>query len=343
MSELTCTQVAQLTGGKILNPSTLTVGAVASLEIAQENQLSFLGNSKYAPQVKDSSAGITIIPDDYQPEDDKCYIVCENPSAAFSIIIDAFAPEPINFEPGIHPDASVAEDANIGTNCHIGPNAVVLGGATIGDNTVISAGTVIGHEAQIGSNCLFHPNVTIRERCEVGNRVIIHSNTAIGSDGFGFIPGAGGHKKIPQVGIVVLEDDVEIGSSVCIDRARFGKTRIGTGTKIDNLVQIAHNVEVGAHCFIVSQAGIAGSSKLGNYVIMAAQAGIAGHISVGDGVTMAGRAGVTKDIEPGSKIFGFPAVPKREFIKQNLTYKKVERLENELKEMKKMIEEYTKG
>ena len=343
MKQLSCKQIAELTGGTLVNPHDSPISSVASLEEASENQLSFLGNDKYAPQVVKSKAGIVLIPDNYEPEDDKCYVICKNTSVALSQISDVFAPEPINFEPGIHPNASIAESATIGKDCHIGPNAVVLDGASVGDNTAICAGTVVGHEAQIGDNCLFHPNVTIRERCVVGNRVIIHSNTAIGSDGFGFIPGANGHKKIPQVGIVVLEDDVEIGSSVCIDRARFGKTKIGTGTKIDNLVQIAHNVEIGAHCFIVSQSGIAGSSKLGNFVIVAAQAGITGHVEVGDGVTMAGRAGVTKDIAPGSKVFGFPAVSKREFVMQNLRIKKIERMEKELKEMKKVIQELSES
>ena len=342
MKKLSATQVAELTGGTVINESNIEVNSVSSLKLAGPEQLSFLGNNKYIPQVKSSKAGIILIPSDYEPEDDKCYVVCENASAAFSVIVETFAPDPISFPPGIHPDASVADDAVVGENCHIGANAVIESKAVIGSGTVIAAGSVVGHEAKIGENCHLHPNVTIRERCIVGNRCIIHSNTAIGSDGFGFIPGKDGHKKIPQVGIVVLEDDVEIGSSVCVDRARFGVTRIGQGTKIDNLVQIAHNVEVGAHCFIVSQAGIAGSTSIGNFVIMAAQAGIAGHLDVGDGVVMAGRAGVTKDIEPGSKIFGFPAVPKREFIKQGLTYKKVERLENELAELKKQLEELKK-
>lgn len=343
MKKLSCQEIADLTGGSLLNPTDVKISSVASLLEASENQLSFLGNDKYIPQIKDSNAGVILIPENYTPEDSKCYIVCKNASAAFSQIIDIFAPEPINYIPRIHPSASVADDAEIGEGCHIAANATVLGGAKVGANTVICSGTVVGHEAEIGENCLLHPNVTIRERCILGNRVIIHSSTAIGSDGFGFIPGAQGHKKIPQVGIVVLEDDVEIGSCVCIDRARFGKTRIGTGTKIDNLVQIAHNVEIGAHCFIVSQSGIAGSSKLGNFVIVAAQAGITGHVEVGDGVTMAGRAGVTKDIAPGQKVFGFPAVSKREFVMQSLRIKKIERMENELKEMKKQIEELSKG
>lgn len=337
MNSLSCIQVAELTGGRVINPTDLSVSSVASLEEAQGHQLSFLGNNKYILQIKQSCAGIIIIPEEFTPEDDKCYIICKDPSAAFSIIIDTFAPEPIRFSPGIHPSASIAKTASIGDNCHIAANVVIEENAVIGDNTVIAASTVIGHEAIIGQDCHLHPNVTIRERCIVNNRCIIHSNTAIGSDGFGFIPGKGGHKKIPQVGIVVLEDDVEIGSCVCIDRARFGKTRIGQGTKIDNLVQIAHNVEIGAHCFIVSQSGIAGSSKLGNYVVMAGQTGISGHVTIGDGATLAARSVAIRDVDPGAKIFGFPGVSKKEFVKQGLTYKKVERLERELAELKKVI------
>ena len=341
MKLLSCSQVAEMVSGQLFGSIDSKVSAVASLQDATVSSLSFLGNDKYIPQVKESSAGIVLVPENYEIDDDKCYIKCKNASAAFSTIIDYFAPEPIQFEAGIHPSAVVDSTATIGENVHVGPNAVIGKDATIGDNTVVGACTVIGEEVTIGKDCLFHPNVTVRERCQIGDRCIIHSSSAIGSDGFGFIPGKNGHTKIPQVGIVVLEDDVEIGSCVTIDRARFGKTRIGNGTKIDNLVQIAHNVEIGSHCFIVSQSGIAGSSKLGNLVIMAAQAGMAGHLEVGDGVTIMGRAGITKDIPAGQTIFGFPAVPKKEFIKQNLRLKKVERLEKELANIKEQLKTLT--
>jgi UDP-3-O-[3-hydroxymyristoyl] glucosamine N-acyltransferase len=340
MNELSCAEIARIVGGQLVNENNaIKITGVASLEEANESHISFLGNEKYAPQVKLSRAGVTLIPENYPPEDNKSYIICKNPSAAFSQAIDLFAPEAISFPSEIHKSASVSESAKIGQGCHVGPNVVILDYAIIGDNTVISAGSVVGHYASVGNDCLIHPNVTIRERCIIGNRCIIHSGTAIGSDGFGFIPGKDGHKKIPQVGIVVLEDDVEIGSCVCIDRARFGKTKIGKGTKIDNLVQIAHNVEIGQHCFIVSQSGIAGSTKLGNFVIMAAQAGIAGHLQVGNGVTMMGRAGVTKDIEDGETVFGFPAAKKKDFVRQNLRIKKIDRFEKELSELKAKIKE----
>ena len=341
MKQLSCSQVAEMVNGRLCGSTDSMISAVASLQDATDSDLSFLGNDKYIHQVKESSAGIILVPENYEIDDNKCYIKCKNASAAFSKIIDYFAPEPIQFEAGIHPSAVVDKTSTIGENVHVGPNTVIGKGSIIGDNTIIGACTVIGEEVSIGKGCLFHPNVTIRERCQIGNRCIIHSGTAIGSDGFGFIPGKNGHTKIPQVGIVVLEDDVEIGSCVTIDRARFGKTCIGNGTKIDNLVQVAHNVEIGSHCFVVSQSGIAGSSKLGNFVVMAAQAGMAGHLEVGDGVTIMGRAGITKDIPAGQTIFGFPAVPKKEFIKQNLRIKKVERLEKELADIKEKLKTLT--
>ena len=339
MKQLSAQQINELAQGTLINELNGFISGVASLEDATPTQLSFLGNSKYAAQVKASMAGIILVPQDYHIEDEKCYIVCKDTSAAFSQIIDAFAPEPIKYAPGIHPSAYVADDAEIGAGCHIAPNAVIESGAKIGKNSVICGGAFIGHEAVLGENCLIQANVSIRERCVIGNNCIIHSGTAIGSDGFGFIPGANGHTKIPQVGIVELADDVEVGSCVCIDRARFGKTKIGQGTKIDNLVQIAHNAEIGKHCFIVAQAGIAGSTKLGNFVVMAAQTGVGGHLSIGDGVTITALAGVIKDIPAGQQVYGFPAVSKREFVRQSLRIKKIERFEKELAELKNQIEE----
>jgi len=339
MKELSVQQICELIGGELHNETNSLINGVASLEEAGSNKLSFLGNIKYAPQIKATKAAVILVPEDYLIEDDKCYIVCKSTSAAFSKIIDTFAPPAIEYPSGIHASATIAESATIGEGCHIGANAVIESNAQIGDNSVIAPGVFIGHEVKLGSNCLIHANVTIRERCIIGNNCIIHSNSAIGSDGFGFIPGRDGHTKIPQVGIVELADDVEIGSCVCIDRARFGKTKIGQGTKIDNLVQIAHNVEIGAHCFIVSQSGVAGSTRFGNFVVMAAQAGIAGHLNVSDGATLTSRSGVTKDVDAGQQIYGFPGQSKREYVRQNLRIKKIDRFEQELKELKKQLAE----
>jgi UDP-3-O-[3-hydroxymyristoyl] glucosamine N-acyltransferase len=201
----------------------------------------------------------------------------------------------------------------------------------IGARSVIGAGCYIGHETKIGEDCLFHPNVTIRERCLLGNKVYIHSGAVIGSDGFGYIPGENGHTKIPQVGIVQIDDDVELGANVTVDRARFGRTWIKEGVKVDNIVHIAHNVIVGKYCFIVSQVGIAGSTELEDRVVAAGQVGIGGHLHIGAGAMLMGQSGVTKDIEPGATVIGSPAIPIKEQSLNNLYMKKLRKFEKRLK------------
>ena len=337
---LTLAEILEITGGKASCDKDLQITGVQSLLEATENQVSFLGNKKYQDQIPQSKAGIILVPEDYDISDsEQVFISCPNASASFSKVIDTFAPAPIEFPPGIHPSAVVAEDVEVPASAHIAANAVIETGATIGENAVIGAGSFVGHYAKIADNVLLHPNVTIRERCELGLNVIVHSGTTVGSDGFGFIPGANGHTKIPQVGNVVLADNVEVGANCAIDRARFGTTYIGEGTKVDNLVQLAHNVKIGKHCFIVSQTGIAGSTELGNFVITAGQAGVAGHIKIGDGATIMGQAGATADVPAGASVIGSPAVPQKEFLKERLAIKKIAKLEKQLREMQKALKE----
>jgi UDP-3-O-[3-hydroxymyristoyl] glucosamine N-acyltransferase len=239
----------------------------------------------------------------------------------------------------VHPLAKVPASA------HVGPNAVIEAGAVIGERTVVGALCYIGQDATVGDDCLLHPNVTVRERCRLGSRVIVHSGTTIGSDGFGYVPNLTGglHAKIPQVGIVQIDDDVEIGANVAIDRARFGKTWIRRGVKIDNLVQIAHNVVVGELSFVVAQAGIAGSSKLGRGCVLWAQAGIAGHAEIGDGTQILAQSGVPKDLPPGSRVIGSPAVPEREFIRDLFNLHRIDKLAAQLKELKAQLAARQKG
>ncbi len=330
------TFIADLVKGRLSGNADVEVGSVSSLSEAGSDQLSFLGNYKYLAQVPSSGAGIVLLPEDYKGElnEHAAYIYVKNPSAAFSMIVDLFAPAPVVFAPGIHSTAVVAEGVAIPESVHVGPNAVIEPGVEIGENCVIGAGCYVGHEAKLGDDCLLHPNVVIRERCLLGNKVAIHSGTTVGSDGFGYIPGAAGHAKIPQVGIVQIDDDVEIGANVTIDRARFGRTWIKEGAKLDNLVHVAHNAIIGRYCFIVAQVGIAGSTELGDRVIAAGQAGFSGHIYVGEGTTVMGQAGVTKDTAPGEILFGTPAIPRKEYAQQALAVKKVARLEAELKKIK---------
>ena len=320
-----------------VNP--ISSSEVSSLTEATTESVSFLGNKKYIDQVYPSKAAVILLPEGFDcPEDNKVYIACKNPSASFSKVIDYFAADPIEFPRTIHPLAYVASTAQIGENVHIGPHVTIEEGAVIGDNSVVASGSYVGHCAVLQDDVLIYPNVTIRERSEIGFRCIVHSGSSIGSDGFGFIPGANGHTKIPQVGIVVLEDDVEIGANSCVDRARFGKTIVGQGTKVDNLVQVAHNVKVGKHCFLVAQSGIAGSTTLGNGVIIAGQSAVAGHLIIGDGVTVSAKSGVTKDYRSKEVLFGTPAIPRKDFVAEKLAIKKVARLEKQLKELQKKLE-----
>jgi UDP-3-O-[3-hydroxymyristoyl] glucosamine N-acyltransferase len=248
-----------------------------------------------------------------------------------------FAPEPIKYAPGIHPSAVVSEKAQIMENVHIGANAVIEEGVIIGRNSIICAGVFIGHFTKIGENTLIYPNACVRERCIIGNRVIIHPNATVGSDGFGFAPGPKGIVKIPQTGIVQIDDDVEIGSNTTIDRARFGKTWLKQGVKVDNLVQIAHNVIIGEFSMLISQSGVAGSSELGRGVIVAAKGGINGHITIGDGAKVAGTSGVIKSLPAGAEAVGTPAEPPRDFMERLCLPKKVKKMSGRIDELENQI------
>jgi UDP-3-O-[3-hydroxymyristoyl] glucosamine N-acyltransferase len=232
-----------------------------------------------------------------------------NPDQAFAALAEWLAPKATPCPPGVHPTAVVAADVELGQGVSIGPYAVLEPGVRVGERSVIMAGCFLGQGSRLGCDCKLYPHVTTREFTTSGNRVIIHNGAVIGSDGFGYTSVDGAWRKIPQVGVVELGDDVEIGANATIDRARFGRTVIGNGVKIDNLVQVAHNVRIGDHTAIAAQVGIAGSSTLGRHVQIGGQAGVAGHLAVGDGCVIAGKAGVTKDVPARTYMMGFPAMP----------------------------------
>jgi len=305
--KLTAKEIASLVEGKVYgNPDTIVTGA-AGLEEAQGTDVSFLGNPRYLSFVKETKAGIVILPQEIKGLK-RTFITAKNPQLAFAKILTVIENERKSLvEKGVHSTAIVGRDVKMGHEITVGPYAVLEDKVSIGNSSKISAHVFIGAGSKVGHGCLIYPNVTILENTSIGNNVIIHSGTVIGSDGFGFVPGEKGHFKIPQLGSVEIGDDVEIGSNVSVDRATTGKTRIGKGTKIDNLVQIAHNVQIGEHCIITSQNGFAGSSVVGNFVTFGAQAGVAGHLKIGDGATLAARAGVISDIGPGEIVSGFPA------------------------------------
>ena len=339
MKSLNLSQVLAITGGEPSHDQHITITQVNSLIDSSTSSLSFLGNKRYVNQIQNSKAAVILVDRQFDTKGfDRLFISCDNPSESFTKIVNYFAPPVIEYPPGIHPSAYVAESAQIGTDVYIGPGAVIMDDAIVGNNSVICANASVGHQAIIGSYSILYPNCSVRERCVLGKRVILHSSCAIGTDGFGFIPGKDGHKKIPQVGIVELQDDVEIGSCTTIDRARFGKTIVGEGSKLDNLIQVGHNVIIGKHCFIVSLVAIAGSVHIGNFVTIAGQAGISGHLQIGDGCTIMGKAGVTRDLAPGEVVMGKPATSRREFIGERAQIRKIAKLEKRLKELEEKID-----
>ena len=318
MPQFTVQELAALVGGQFVSgvgdAAPITGGA--AIADAGEGHVTFFGNAKYLPQLKTSRATAALVPLDFSEAIPPVAIRVENPSLAFAQLLEKFAPEPVRFAPGVHSTAVIGRDVVLGENVSVQPFVVIEDGACIGADTVLGAHTYIGHGASVGAACQLAPRVTVGARCVVGSRVIIHSGAVLGSDGFGFELACGRHVKIPQTGIVQIDDDVEIGANVTIDRARFGRTWIQEGTKIDNLVQIAHNVVIGRHCLIVSQAGISGSSRLGNYVTLAGQVGVVGHIEIGDQTIVAAQSGVSKSLGPKQVVFGYPAMPLREAKEQ---------------------------
>jgi len=307
-------EVARQINGTLTGEGSVDIHGVAGIREAGSGEISFIANPKYASEAASTKASAVIVSEDWVADCPAALIRVKNPDMAFAkTALLFYVPVPAPAA-GVHPSAVVATDAELGSGVSIGPLCVIESGVKIGAGTVISAQCYIGGRSVIGEKCLLYPQVSLRESVKIGNRAIIHNGTVIGSDGFGYsVDGEGIRTKIPQIGTVELGDDVEIGANVTIDRARFGKTKIGNGVKIDNLVQIAHNVIVGDHVVIIAQAAIAGSVHIGNKVIIAGQAGVAGHLHVGDGAVIGAKAAVTKDVEPGAYMIGVPAMPASKF------------------------------
>ena len=345
---MTAAQIAEIVKGEIIGDANRTVTGVAGIKEAAPDQLSFVGSRKYEELLKNAKAGIILICADLAKYEkpDTTLIVCKNVDMAFATVVAMYADEPPAMVPGIHPSAVVAPDAKIGNNVSINANAVIESGAEIGDNTVIGAGCYIGHDAKIGADSILYPNVTVMYRCIVGRKAVFHPGVVIGGDGFGFVPGPNGLVKVPQTGIVQIDDDVEIGANTTVDRARFGRTWIKSNVKIDNQVMIAHNVVIGESSIIVAQAGIAGSAELGRGVILAAKAGVNGHITLGDGVQVAGTSGVLRSVPAGQTVIGTPAESQREFMARvslpgrfEKLSKKFAALQQEIAELKAQLQE----
>jgi len=310
----TAAEIARQLQGEVLGDGTITLKGFAPADRAQPGDLTFAENENYFARAEQSAASAIIAPGAFTSVK-KTVIRVADARIAFARVLPLFFPDP-TFAPGIHPSAVVATTAKIDPSAHIGPQCVIGENATIGARSVLQGLNFVGTGCQVGEDVNLFPNVTLYAHTEIGDRVRIHAGTVIGSDGFGYVLDGTAHRKVPQIGNVIIRDDVEIGSNTSVDRGALGPTVIGKGTKIDNLVQIAHNVNIGEHCLIVAHVGISGSTKLGNYVTTGGQVGIAGHLKIGNKVSIAAQSGVMHPIPDGEKWMGSPAQPDRQTKRQ---------------------------
>ena len=316
-------EIVDFVGGHCAGDRDRKVSGVAALADASDEQLSFLSNRKYAAQLAQTKAGAVLVPQNLDGEDDR-WIRVEDPYFALARIMTRwFSARPM--PKGVSPKASVASNAKLGTNVAVGPFVTIGENVVIGNNVTIFQSVSIEAGSNIGDDCIIYPNVVIYDGMRIGRRCIIHAGVVIGSDGYGFAMHDGKHHKIPQIGIVRIEDDVEIGAGTTIDRAALGETVIGEGTKVDNLVQIGHNVKIGKHCLLVSQVGIAGSTELGDHVFVAGQSGFSGHLKIGHRVQVAAKSAVLEDVPDDTKVMGSPAMPFNEFARRHAALKKLAR------------------
>ncbi|TSK03858.1 MAG: UDP-3-O-(3-hydroxymyristoyl)glucosamine N-acyltransferase [Geobacter sp.] len=333
----TLREIAEYLGGTVSGDGGVLIGGLGTLDDAGEGQLTFLANPKYASKVATTGASAVLMGTGGNTHG-KNAIFHANPYLAFAKLLTLFYTQPAP-RLGVLPGAFVAPGAKIGQEVTIYPGATVGPGVTVGDRVTLYPGVVLYPGSSVGDDVTLYANVSVRERCSIGNRVIIHDGTVIGSDGFGYAPDGSSWYKIPQIGIVVVEDDVEIGSNAVIDRAALEVTRIRRGTKIDNLVQIGHNCVIGENCMIVSQVGISGSTQLGNHVILGGQVGVAGHIKIGDNVMVGAKSGVAGNLEPNQVLSGIPVMPHREWLKSSNLLPKLPEFRKTLNTLEKRVAE----
>ena len=345
MMKFTAETIAGFLGGVVEGDSKAEVSTVCKIEEGHPGGLSFLSNPKYEEYIYTSGASIVIVSEDFEARGPIAATLVRVPNAyeAFASLLDLYAasrPRPV----GISDRASVAENATLGQEVYVGDFAVVEAGASVGNGTAVYPQTYIGAGVKIGEGCTIYAGVKIYEGCVVGDRVTIHAGTVVGADGFGFAPTAdGSYRKIPQIGNVVIKDDVELGANVCIDRATMGSTVVERGVKIDNLVQIAHNVSVGEHTVMASQCGVAGSTKIGAHVMMGGQVGIVGHISIADGVKIGSQSGINNSIQNANEtVFGSPAMSGMAYHRSHAVFKELPALRTQVAKATKEIEELKK-
>jgi UDP-3-O-[3-hydroxymyristoyl] glucosamine N-acyltransferase len=333
----TLKELAVLVGGSVIGDENLEIHRVAAIDSAQPGEITFLANPKYLPLLQTTQASAVIVRPEVEAPG-RTLLKCANPYLAFAKVLTALhvhPPEVRGIMPGafVDPEARIADGATVHPGCVIGKNTVV------GAGTTLYPGVMLYDDVTVGENCLIHAGVVIRERCRIGNRVIIQPGAVIGSDGFGFAPDGEGYFKIPQVGIVVLEDDVEIGANTCLDRAAMGETRLGRGTKVDNLVQLAHGVKVGEHTILVAQVGISGSTTIGSHCTLGGQVGVAGHLKIGDRTMIGAQSGVAGSLEGGQVYSGTPVIPHKDWLRASMSYAKLPEMRREITRLRRQIEE----
>ena len=332
----TVAEIARHIGGQVVGDGTISLGGFAPADTARPGDLTFAENEAYFDRAERSAASAILVAGEWASAS-KALIRVPNARVAFAKVLPLFCP-PAVFAPAIHPTALIAPTAEVDDSAHIGPYCIVGEGVRIGARTVLEALVHVGTGARIGEDVRFHPRVTVYPGSRIGNRVVVHAGAVIGSDGYGYVTDGGVHRKIPQVGNVVIDDDVEIGANVTIDRGALGSTVIGKGTKIDNLVQVAHNVVVGEHCLLVAQVGIAGSTRLGSHVTLAGQAGLAGHLKIGNQVVVAAQSGVMHDIPDKGRWMGSPARPDWQMKRQLIAQDRLPDLLKRIAELERRLE-----
>jgi UDP-3-O-[3-hydroxymyristoyl] glucosamine N-acyltransferase len=331
--------IAAEVGGALEGDGEIEIGGVSSLAEAISGDITFLANPRYASAVAATEASAVLVNDDWDTACPCAVIRVKSADRAFAKIAVKLSPPPISYSPGIHATAVISENATVGDRVHIGPFCVVQPGAIIGNDCVLVEGVYVGHDCVLGASCMLNAKVSLRERSRLGDRVIIHNGAVIGSDGFGYTPDANGaYQKVEQLGSVDIGDDVEIGANVTIDRARFGRTMIGTGVKIDNLVQVGHNVRIGEHTVLVAQCGLAGSARVGSHVQLGGQSAVIGHVNVADGTIVAGKAVVTKDTAAKQFLSGYPAIAHRKDMRNQAHIMKLPELKKRVAALEAEIE-----
>lgn len=331
-------ELANIVGGDVRGDAGVRLRGVADVNEAGEGDVTWITNPKYTSDLKSSGASAVLVVPDFG-ETPMPAILCPRIDHSVAMLLGAFAPPPHFPERGVHSTAVVHETARLGQDCAVGPGVVIERGAVIGNNCVIHANAFIGAETALGDECVLWPGAVVRERCRLGARVRIYPNAVIGADGFGFYFHEGGHRHVPHVGGVILEDDVEVGACSCVDRAKFGNTVIGQGTKIDNLVQVGHNVRTGKHCLFAGQSGISGSVRLDDYVVFGGQVGISDNITLGRGAQVAVGSLVTRSVEPGTVVNGRPAWEHRQELRASALYRRLPALVEQIKDLTARVQQ----